>query len=502
MSDLLREKRFLLDFFDALDHFIIVLDKHLDVICFNKFARIIFNLTQEEVLGEAFFSLLEKYSFNFPIEKTALSAIVLNAIRIEDWLAPNGDSLSLKLAFKKIFNGDYYIFSGINTTQLRQYQRDCRTHQTNLFNILENLPQYVYWKDSNLAYKGCNRNVSDYLGLPSPYAVIGKTDEDFGWSKDRVEALKLVDEQILKKGKISVVEDVIPHQDGTLRVMLTSKQPLRDENGSIMGILGISTDITDQQEMQDSLDNARLRAEEADRVKTQFIRNMEHDLRTPFNGIYSTSAYLIESEQDPMRKELLQGIHESAKELLDYCNAILEFSKTTQSERPLVVKRFSMQEQLDTLSKMLRPSALDKSLEFMCICERDVPQILMGDAYRLLRILINLVGNAIKFTAEGKVIVQVRKLKLKNEQEVIIGITVQDTGIGIPAEKCQFIYERFARLEEANKGFNKGLGLGLSIVKQFMDDMRGELSCETEENKGTTFICVLPFKIPLIELTD
>ena len=225
---------------------------------------------------------------------------------------------------------------------------------------------------------------------------------------------------------------------------------------------------------------------------------MEHDIRTPFNGVWGLANYLWQHETEEQKKEFLGDITNCAKELLDYCNGILDFSKIEQRSLPLLEKKFNSRKLLDSTMAIEMPPAKLKKLELTLDCDDKVPVVLVGDQYRLQRILINLVSNAVKFTQHGFVKLCVQLVKQLDDKNIIIRFIIEDSGIGIPQEKQDFIYEKFARVTPSNKGAYKGIGLGLRIVKQFIEEMGGEIDLRSEQGKGSTFICTLPFKLPLV----
>jgi signal transduction histidine kinase len=145
-----------------------------------------------------------------------------------------------------------------------------------------------------------------------------------------------------------------------------------------------------------------------------------------------------------------------------------------------------------------KPAAHVKKLDLLCECDKSVPAVLIGDSYRLMRVLINLISNSIKFTDAGHIRLTISAAKAESRRRIVLRFIVEDTGIGMPQDKQDFIYEKFVRLSAANRGTYRGMGLGLRIVKQFMEEMNGDIELDSKPGSGTCFACVLPFKIPLI----
>ena len=198
-------------------------------------------------------------------------------------------------------------------------------------------------------------------------------------------------------------------------------------------------------ELEQELRQAKQLAEQANVIKTEFMRNMEHDIRTPFNGVLAMTTCLRDLETDVTKKEYLGNIAESAQELLDYCNSILDFSKIEAGMLAVVNKKFDFKKLVYAIIKIERSAAICKKLELKITYADNIPNILVGDYYRLQRILINLISNAIKFTAAGHVELQVALLS-QTKKSILLRFIVADTGAGIATEHQEYIFEKLSRL--------------------------------------------------------
>jgi len=360
-----------------------------------------------------------------------------------------------------------------------------------LDNIINAIPGSVYCKDKKGVYLLCNNIVLEKGNLKNKASIIGKTDFDV-WPQ-HAETLRQHDKEVVELGKTLNLEETVVLPDGKKMYFASVKMPLKDKLGNIVGVVGNSLDITELKE-------AKEKAEQANIIKTEFIHNMEHDIRTPFSGIYALAQLMHEEETDPQKKECLGEIAQAGKELLDFCNTILDFTKIEMGTLPILHKKFNLSELLEKVIAMERPAALYKNL-FLCIeCTPDLPVCVVGDDHRLLRILINLLSNSIKFTQKGHISLYVNAIR-SDDKKIILQFSVKDTGSGIPEEKQTFIYEKFSRLTPSNKNRYSGIGLGLRTVKQFVHELGGEIEVKSEINKGTIFTVLLPFDIPLIEQT-
>jgi two-component system, OmpR family, aerobic respiration control sensor histidine kinase ArcB len=365
--------------------------------------------------------------------------------------------------------------------------------------ILTKVPGFVFWKDSELKLMGCNDNFAKQVGLNHPDEIVGLTDHELPWNKEQTQKFIRDDTEILQTGIPKTnIEEKQRQLDGKDIVLLTSKVPLYDRN-KISGVLGIYVDITNLKEAEHALRIERDKAETANRLKSDFILNMQHDIRTPISGIYGMSELLADNTAVPADiRSHLNEIVQAAKELLDYCNEILDFSQVEYGSRPVVHQPFSLKALVRSVTHMQMPTARLKKIGLSVHYGKSVPDGVLGDAYRIQRVLINLISNAIKFTTQGSVKIHIQAEKRVNaKREIVISFSICDSGIGIPAEKIGLIYEKFSKITPSNKGLYKGSGLGLKIVKQFIEEMGGDISVKSQINRGTTFQVFLPLTMPL-----
>lgn len=377
-----------------------------------------------------------------------------------------------------------------------------RLKDISLKEVLNQLPCNIYWKDLQCRYVACNENNAQHSGLTSADDYSGGSDYDT-YPKEEADRLRLIDEEVMRTGETKIIEEKVTEVDGTESLYLSHKVPLRNKHNNIVGLLGVSANITNaKQETIKTLQAAIDKAQAANKFKTEFIHNMEHDIRTPFIGIYGMINILAEQEKDLTKKELLNEVAVCAKELLDYYDDILAFSRIESGSMPIISKNFELKRILNSIVVMERSPATAKGLTLELDYDSKLPVVVIGDANRLKRILINLVSNGIKFTDQGFVKVAVRLIR-QNEKDrtVIIQLSVKDSGIGIPKDKQDVIYERFSRLHPSNRGRYKGQGLGLRIVKQFITEMNGDVRLISDEGCGAEFIIDLPFTLPLINHT-
>ena len=227
-------------------------------------------------------------------------------------------------------------------------------------------------------------------------------------------------------------------------------------------------------------------ADEANSAKSRFLANMSHEIRTPMNGILAMAELLLDSEMTSEQREYLEIINTSAESLLTVINDILDFSKIEAGKLELDVHPFQLRDSLADMVKPLSLLAHSKGLELACRVERDVPDHLLGDAARLRQIVVNLAGNAIKFTETGEVAVEVRMLE-KHDEKSLLQVTVRDTGIGIPRDRQESVFQPFEQADGSTTRKYGGTGLGLAITKRLVELMGGRVWLESEVGVGSQF---------------
>ena len=236
----------------------------------------------------------------------------------------------------------------------------------------------------------------------------------------------------------------------------------------------------------------------ADQAKTEFLHNMRHDIRTALTGMIGLLDLLQGQTDRDKIQEFTRILTKSSHELLRFLNEVLESIQVASGEIPLLNKKFDLREILDNIVKLHQPAAIKKQLDLTLEMDPAIPNCLIGDPVRIYRVVLELLANALKFTSKGTVNISASLAK-REAQNVVINIFVEDTGIGIPPEKQQELFISFKRLTPSYENIYPGTGLGLFIVKQFLEDLKGEIYVESTLDKGSKFACVLPLKIPLLE---
>ncbi len=361
--------------------------------------------------------------------------------------------------------------------------------------VAGNIPNFVFWKDTNSVYRGCNLNFARFVGLQDPKEIIGKTDYDLPWQKDVIKIYIQEDQRVIStKQPMLDVETPLITLNGEKHIILVSKVPFLNEQGFVVGLVGIYTDITGRKNMEEELRRSKEKAEAASHAKTEFIQNMSHDIRTPLMGVIGAATLLEKSAQTKGEQNTAHMIHVSGQRLLDLLNGVLDVvSAESINDADLHKETFDLLERMRVLHDLMLPIIKMKAIHFVLDIDPNTPRYVITDLMKIERILLNLMGNAIKFTEKGHVDLHIKVLS-HDKDHVHLEFTVTDTGMGIPKEKLHQVFDRFFRVNPSFKGMQQGHGIGLYVVKKYVNLLGGEVHVSSEEGKGTTFHFALLMK--------
>lgn len=487
--------------FDALiDDFtesVIGLSSSGIIVYANQPAEWLLKMKRRQLLGKSYFKLFAKAGFQEPISPDYFKHPVVQCVRTP-LFDSSRHSLVLEWKIIPVFSKSNRLAQVFLMARRLESSESKEDTSRMLNQIINGSTGSLYWKDRAGRYLGCNLFMVQTLGFRSVNDIVGKTDFDL-WP-DQAKKIRKNDLSVIKSGETVFIEEDIKISSGDVLVFTGVKMPLRNDQGKIIGLMGHLLDMTKLKKTEEELRIAKEIAEAANQLKTEFIRNMHHDIRTPFSGIVGLTDFLMTKETDPEKRMTLSYILNSGKTLLNFCNNILDFSKVEMETFPVLSKIFNLLDLVNRVVAMEIPSAKTKHLTLSVHCDPNVPEFVIGDAYRLERILINLVSNAIKFTEEGfvKILVYLEKRKTKN-RHFLVKFIIEDSGVGIPEDKRNVIYENFSKATPNSQGLFCGSGLGLRIVKQFVDEMDGDIHLKSKMNKGSLFTLLLPFKKPLAQ---
>ena len=399
------------------------------------------------------------------------------------WLSVNGCPLRDE---KGATRGGVAVFRDV--TQRKRTERALRDFEARYQSLIESLPLTTWSKDLDGKFTFVNQRFLDAVGRPLG-EVLGRLDDDF-FPPELVEKYHRDDSRVAATGEIFDDVERFHQPNGAELYVQVFKAPVFDALGQIVGTQGIAWDVTAMKTAETALLRAKETAEAASRAKSTFLANMSHEIRTPMNGILGMTSLLLDTKLSSEQREYLGMVQESAMSLLVVINGILDFSKIEAGKLELDRVEFDLRDCVGDAVKSVALRAHDKSLELSLQIRPDTPDALIGDSFRLRQVIVNLVGNAIKFTESG----EVRILVENDGPPGRLRFTVADTGIGIPPDKLELVFEAFEQADGSMTRKHGGTGLGLAISSRLVELLGGRIWVESEPGEGTTFFFTAQFE--------
>ncbi len=474
------------DVFDSKEVSIAVNAKHPELVnILNEGLQIIKSTGEYHRLVEKWFGIYEKQTFMemlFPTAWYVLIPLVAIIVLIFIW----SWTLRRKVATR--------------TLQLRnelerrlQAEKELIQEKSILKSLVNSIPDLIFYKNRKNKYMGSNKSFARFMGL-QPDEVVGKDDYAL-FSLPEAERYNLLDSKLMKEDKSAKMEMWSSDADNNYHLLEVVKVPFHDDHGKVLGLVGICHDVTTRHKTQQSLRIAKQKAEESDKLKSAFLANMSHEIRTPMNAIIGFAELLGDKDlNDELREELLTHINQNSAFLLQLIDDIIDLARIEANELTIKSRRVDIEQIMDELfsstSDLLTPEK-DELIKFTLEHPTNSKPIsTYTDPVRLKQILQNLVDNAFKYTESGKITL---RYFLQNEET--LRFEVEDTGVGIPPEKHESIFERFNKLEVDKTKIFRGTGLGLAICKNLVERLGGGIGVDSVPGKGSTFYFTLPHLI-------
>lgn len=386
----------------------------------------------------------------------------------------------------------------INTLQKKVNHLEAQC--TQLKKLLDALPGDIYWKDLKGVWSGINQRCIEslhhmkFIKECNENEVIGKTDYEL-FSKQTADLFRANDLEVVEKNVELSREEKTILPSGEEVILLSTKRPLLDKSGKIVGIVGNTIDITYLKKIETELMKARDKAEAANRAKDEFIRHMSHDIRTPLSGIIGMSSILEQEAQNAREKEHARMINISGEHLLALLNGVLDIiAAGSQQENVIHESVCNVHHLIRSITDLEFPTITLKNLNLIVTIDINTPEWITTDEVKLHRILLNLLGNAVKFTEKGFVEIGV-KPKSHSHGKTFLEFFVKDTGPGIKPKDKNKIFKRFYRATPNDQGIYSGHGVGLHIVKRYTQLLKGKIRVDSTIHTGTTFTLTIPVHI-------
>jgi two-component system sensor histidine kinase/response regulator len=392
------------------------------------------------------------------------------------------------------FEGRGYICAfARDISRHQEFEKALRQAEAKYRSIFENAVEGLFQSTPDGALLNCNPAMARIFGFQSPEEFRAATAAQNVYVRPgrRDEFVHLIQD----RGSVSGFESEVYRKDKSIIWISEKARTVRDEKGEVLYYEGFLEDITEQKLIAEELRLAKEAAEAGYRAKSQFLANMSHEIRTPMNGIIGMTELALGTGLNREQREYLEIVRSSADSLLSLINDILDFSKIEAGKLQLDPIEFRLRAALDAVVSTLALRAQRKGLELICNILPDVPDTLIGDPDRLRQIILNLTDNAIKFTEKGDIVVHVQ-CALVSANCAVLHFTITDTGIGIPNNKRELIFEAFSQADSSMTRKYGGTGLGLTITSQLVELMEGEIWLESKPGKGSAFHVTIPFKLP------
>ncbi len=497
------ERRFRLMTSSAQDA-IVMMNPHGLVTFWNRAAEKVFGWTGPEILGQHLHDLLTPARFHAlqqeameVFRRTGTGAAVGKTLELFA-IRKSGEEFPVEISLNAVELEDGWHAIGVirDISARKAIEKALAERSRFLQTLIDTIPLPIFFKDSQGTYQLCNKMFSGTVLGRDRGDVLGRGLDSFAaiFSSEDAALLAMKDQQLLEDPGVFDAELPARFADGLPHVIHVTKATYLGEEGKPEGIVGVVQDITVNKKAEAEIKQAKVRAEDADRAKSEFLANMSHEIRTPMNAIIGLTGLLLDSALDRDQRENLETIRKAGDSLLGLINDILDYSKIEAGRIDIETIPFDLEHVIDTVGELMAPRAQEKGLHFTYVLEVDTPVRLEGDPERLRQILVNLTGNAIKFTEMGSVDLRVDALEAP-ESEALLRFCVRDTGPGIPPDRLAAVFEKFTQADGSTTRRYGGTGLGLAISKRLTELMKGQVSVKSTVGEGSTFSCAIPFKL-------
>jgi len=456
--------------------------------------------TQDELIGKTDFDLFpEAIAREFHNAEQAIMRSGQPVFNYEDQVAlPGGGARWQSITKVPLRDAQNKVIGLVGFNQditERKAAEETLANERNLLRtLIDAIPDFVYVKDTQSRYILTNvAHARSMGGVPDDF--VGKGDFDM-FPPDLTEQYYADEQEIFRTGQPLLNREEVSVKDMdnlTLMIAATTKVPLRDGNNEIIGLVGVTRDITEAKQVEAQMEEARDQALEASRLKSEFLATMSHEIRTPMNGIIGMTELLLETSLDEEQQDYAQIVLGEANALLTIINDILDFSKIEAGKMLVESVECTLSDIIIHVMDIFLPKVVEKGLLLKTDLSPDVPAVVRGDPIRLRQILMNLVGNAVKFTRKGEIQIAAT-LESQEDHHLTVRFAISDTGIGLSEVARKRLFQPFTQADGSTTRQYGGTGLGLAISKQLVELMGGEIGVESAEGVGSTFWFTVRFE--------
>lgn len=478
---------------------IITIDKKGNITFWNTQAEVIFGWTKEEVIGKTLTETIipkqhhQGHNAGMKHYLATGEGPVLNKNIELPAVKRSGEEFPIEIAIIPLeLNGESFFCSFIqDISERKKAENKLKFQEEKYRNIISNMNLGLIEVNNDEIIQFANQSFAAMSGYDLE-DLIGKNPSEifvFGENLEKMQHKK----ELRSKGVSDVYQIPVKDKRGELKWWAISGAPNFDDQGNLVGSVGIHLDVTEQKQLEIELIKQKQKAEEASKAKEVFLANMSHEIRTPLNAIIGFLRELAKQELTELQKKYIDNSTIASRHLLAILNNILDISKIEAGEMELEKEDFFFEESIGKVIKVLQPLAKQKGLRLTANLEKMTFPVFNADSLRIEQILFNLVGNSIKFTNKGRIDLQCEVLiDRPTIQKILIKIT--DTGIGMDKSYIETIFKKFSQEDKAVTRKFGGTGLGMAITKELIGLMHGEITIESEKGKGTTFNIVLPLE--------
>jgi PAS domain S-box-containing protein len=470
---------------------IITIDIKGKITFWNKQAESIFGWSEKEVLGKSLTETIipkrHKTGHNNGMNhylKTGEGPVLNKQIELPA-LNKNGVEFPVEISIVPIRQNDELSFCSFiqDISERKKAESNLKFQEEKYRNIIANMNLGLIEVDNNEIIQFVNQSFATMSGYEVS-ELLGKNPIDvfvFGENKEKISTKIALREQ----GISDLYQVPIKNKRGELKWWTISGGPNYDDNGNLIGSVGIHLDVTEQKQLEIDLESEKIKAQEASKAKETFLANMSHEIRTPLNAIIGFLRELEKQELTELQKKYIENSSIASKHLLSIINNILDISKIEAGEMALEKEDFIFENSIKNVIRILKPKAIEKGIKLNFKISDQVTTVLKGDTLRLEQILYNLIGNALKFTSKGKIVIDCEVIK-DNTTFQELCLSISDTGIGMDESFIENIFRKFSQEDKTITRKFGGTGLGMAITYELIQLMGAKIDIQSKKNEGTT----------------